>query len=271
MLHTHTCSIILSTAAALVTPPSRTLTRISKTPRTPYAKTYDFNSDQVPVGAAARRAVEFFAAWNKRDMEAACACFSDDCVYEDTQYSGAFEGKAKLREHLDRVADALPDTFAFVVDDIADGGDTVGVRWHVENAGEPLPFTRGASIYKSNEDGLLCSGFDVPEPAPIKPGGSGLALLSLASKIIDEPIRAAPLLCALVYCWQLFLAEGQLLPGPSALALDGATWVEVRDLSLNFWFVGPSAFGGAFPVVHPCVEIKQCRVHVAALVPSSGE
>ena len=49
--------------------------------------------------------------------------------YEDTQYSGAFEGKAKLREHLDRVADALPDTFAFVVDDIADGGDTVGVRW----------------------------------------------------------------------------------------------------------------------------------------------
>ena len=129
MRHTHTCSIILATVAALVTPPSRTLTRISKTPRTPYAKTYDFNSDQVPVGAAARRAVEFFAAWNKRDMEAACACFSDDCVYEDTQYTGAFEGKTKLREHLDRVADALPDTFAFVVDDIADGGDTVGVRW----------------------------------------------------------------------------------------------------------------------------------------------
>ena len=79
-------------------------------------------------------------------------------------------------------------------------------------------------------------------------------MLSLASKIIDEPIRAAPLLCALVYCWQLFLAEGQLLPGPSALALDGATWVEVRDLSLNFWFVGPSVFGGAFPVVHPGLE-----------------
>ena len=117
MRHTHTCIIICATAAALVTPPSRTLTRIAKTPRTPYAKTYDFNSDQVPVGAAARRAVEFFAAWNKRDMEAACACFSDDCVYEDTQYSGAFEGKAKLREHLDRVADALPDTFAFVVDE----------------------------------------------------------------------------------------------------------------------------------------------------------
>ena len=227
MRHTNSFSIIATAAAAaaLVAPTSRTHERIAKaplttarvapTPRTRlaatpaktsvvrYARSYDFQSGDVPVGAAARRAVEFFAAWNKRDMEAACACFSDDCVYEDTQYSGAFEGKGKLREHLDRVADALPDTFAFVVDDIADGGDTVGVRWHVENDGEPLPFTRGASIYKSNENGLLCSGFDVPEPAPIKPGGSGLALLSLASKIIDEPIRAAPLLCALVYCWKL--------------------------------------------------------------------
>ena len=96
-------------------------------------------------------------------------------------------------------------------------------------------------------------GFDVPEPAPLKPGGTGLALLSLASKIIDEPVRAVPLVLAGVYCFQLFLAEGQLLPGPSTLALDGATWVEVRDLSLNFWFVGPSLFGG-FPVVHPGLE-----------------
>ena len=153
MRHTNSCIIIATAAvaAALVTPPSRTHGRITRTPRTTarvapaprtrlaaapaktsvvrYARSYDFQSGDVPVGAAARRAVEFFAAWNKRDMEAACACFSDDCVYEDTQYSGAFEGKAKLREHLDRVADALPDTFAFVVDDIADGGDTVGVRW----------------------------------------------------------------------------------------------------------------------------------------------
>ena len=153
MRHTNSCIIIATAAvaAALVAPTSRTHARITKTPLTTarvaptprtrlaaapaktsvvrYARSYDFQSGDVPVGAAARRAVEFFAAWNKRDMEAACACFSDDCVYEDTQYSGAFEGKAKLREHLDRVADALPDTFAFVVDDIADGGDTVGVRW----------------------------------------------------------------------------------------------------------------------------------------------
>ena len=43
------------------------------------------------------------------------------------------------------------------------------------------------------------------------------------------------------------------MPGPSALALDAATWVEVRDLSLNFWFVGPTLFD-SFPVVHPGLE-----------------
>ena len=44
-----------------------------------------------------------------------------------------------------------------------------------------------------------------------------------------------------------------MLPGPSALALDAATWAEVRDLSLNFWFVGPTLFD-SFPVVHPGLE-----------------
>jgi len=205
-------------------------------------------------GVAARQMKAYFAAWNERDMEAAVDIWAEDCQYEDTQYAGAFEGKDALRAHLIKVADALPESFAFVVDEVADGGDTVGVQWHVESDGEPLPFTRGCSVYTANADGLLATGFDVPEPAPIKPGGAGLALLSLASKIIAEPLRAAPLLCFLVYCQQLFLAEGQLLPGPSALALDGATWVEVRDLSLNFWFVGPAAFGSAFPVVHPGLE-----------------
>ena len=119
MRHTNSCIIIATAAAAaaLVAPTSRTHGRITRTPRTTarvaptsrtilaatrdtrrYARSYDFQSGDVPVGAAARRAVEFFAAWNKRDMEAACACFSDDCVYEDTQYSGAFEGKTKMRE-----------------------------------------------------------------------------------------------------------------------------------------------------------------------------
>ncbi|KAJ8608728.1 hypothetical protein CTAYLR_009664 [Chrysophaeum taylorii] len=196
----------------------------------------------------------YFEAWNRRDMEAAVACFAEDATYEDTQYAGAFRGKAALRAHLLRVAAALPESFEFVVDGLADAGDTVGVRWHVESNGKALPFARGCSMYECDDGGLIVSGFDVPEPAPFKPGDAGLALLSFASNLIKEPARLAPLACFVVYCQQLFLAEGQLLPGPSALQLDPATWIEVRDLSLNFWLVGPMLAPAAFPVVHPCLE-----------------
>ena len=238
---------LAASASALVAPPTTSARRSSNTVR--WAVRSPFGE-----GAAVVRVRAYFEAWNARDMDLACAQWSDDCTYEDTQYAGAFEGKAALEAHLFKVADKLPRSFAFVVDELSDGGDTVGVQWHVENGGEALPFTRGCSIYKAGANGLLVSGFDVPEPAPLKPGGAGLTLLSTASKLIAEPVRALPLACFLLYCQQLFLAEGQLLPGPNALQLDGATWSEVRDLSLNFWEVGPALFGGAFPVVYPGLE-----------------
>ena len=107
------------------------------------------------------------------------------------RYAGAFEGKAALTAHLNKVADALPTSFQFCIDAVADGGDNVGIQWHVENNGTPLPFTRGCSMYKVNpQSGRIISGFDVPEPAPFKPGSTSLALLSLASKLIAEPVRA---------------------------------------------------------------------------------
>ena len=236
-------TLVPALAAALVAPPTRPARH-----RTIQRATLRFGE-----GAAAVRVRAYFEAWNARDMDLACAQWSDDCTYEDTQYAGAFEGKAALEAHLFKVADKLPRSFAFVVDELSDGGDTVGVQWHVENGGEALPFTRGCSVYKADASGLLVSGFDVPEPAPLKPGGAGLTLLSVASKLIAEPVRAVPLACFLLYCQQLFLAEGQLLPGPSALQLDGATWKEVLDLSLNFWEIGPALFPG-FPVVHPGLE-----------------
>ena len=223
------------------------------TPSAPKLSVPKFGLPGTGEGVAAQRVRAYFEAWNARDMELACAQWSEDCTYEDTQYAGAFEGKAALAAHLFKVADKLPKSFAFVVDELSDGGDVVGVQWHVENGGEALPFTRGCSVYKA-AGGLLVSGFDVPEPAPLKPGGAGLSLLSTASKLIAEPVRALPLVCFLVYVQQLFLAEGQLLPGPSALKLDGATWVEVRDLSLNFWEVGPCFAPASFPVVHPGLE-----------------
>eukprot|EP00747_Dinoflagellata_sp_TGD_P067513 gnl/TRDRNA2_/TRDRNA2_155307_c0_seq2.p1 gnl/TRDRNA2_/TRDRNA2_155307_c0~~gnl/TRDRNA2_/TRDRNA2_155307_c0_seq2.p1 ORF type:complete len:441 (+),score=60.51 gnl/TRDRNA2_/TRDRNA2_155307_c0_seq2:185-1507(+) len=193
-------------------------------------------SKEGPAVAAIRK---YFAAWNERDMDTACECFAGNCEYEDTQYAGAFTGKAALKQHLIKVADALPPTFAFVIDEIADGGETVGVQWHVENDGQPLPFTRGCSMYRADPStGLIVAGFDVPEPAPFKPGSTSLAVLSLASKLIAEPARAVPLMAWGLYVSIVFFSNG-IVPGPDATQLDPATWEEVLGLSLNFWLIAP--------------------------------
>lgn len=199
----------------------------------------------------AQRVREYFEAWNARDMQKAVSCFAEDCSYDDTQYADAFVGRESLSKHLYRVAKCLPESFRFVLDDVADGGDRIGVRWHVESEGKPLPFTRGSSFYVI-EDGLIASGFDVPEPAPLKPGDSGLRLLSFASDLIKQPQRLLPLICWGLYVQQVFF--GHNLPGPDATSLDPATWIEVKDLSLNFWLVGPFLFPDNFPVVHPVLE-----------------
>lgn len=76
----------------------------------------------------------------------------------------------------------MPASFAFVLDEVADGGAVVGVQWHVESVsqgkGEALPFARGCSVYRADpKTGLILSGFDVPEPAPLKPGSAGMGVL----------------------------------------------------------------------------------------------
>jgi len=196
----------------------------------------------------------YFEAWNKRDMDAACKEFADDCVYEDTQYAGAFTGKVALEKHLYKVADALPPTFRFCIDEIADAGNLVGVQWHVENDGVPLPFTRGCSMYKVDPGtGKLLSGFDVPEPAPFKPGSASLSILSLASKLIAEPIRAIPLVTSVAYVTIVFFSNG-ILPGPDATQFDPSTWKEVLELSLNFWLISPLLSLPFAPVLHPGLE-----------------
>lgn len=186
-------------------------------------------------------------------MGCAVDMFDEECTYEDTQYAGAFSGKEALRAHLLKVADALPPTFRFCLDEVADGGEFIGVQWHVENDGQPLPFTRGCSMYRADATGKLLSGFDVPEPAPVKPGSASLSILSFASKLIAEPIRALPLVIWVAYIVIVFFSNG-ILPGKDATQFDGATWAEVRDLSLNFWFISALLQLPFAPVVHPGLE-----------------
>ena len=138
------------------------------------------------VTGNAATCLAFFDAWNQRDMTTAVGLFSEDVQYEDTVYPDIFDGRNQLRAHLLRVADALPESFQFVVDDFSSGpedAEAIGVKWHVESNGNQLPFTRGCSFYKFNAAGEICSGFDLVEPS-LKPGDATLALLSLASKVL---------------------------------------------------------------------------------------
>ena len=69
-----------------------------------------------------------------------------DCGAISAHEADVFNGREALRSHLLRVADALPGSFQFVVDDFSSGPDdaaSIGVKWHVESNGSPLPFTRG--------------------------------------------------------------------------------------------------------------------------------
>lgn len=71
--------------------------------------------------------------------------------------------------------------------------------------------------------------------------------------MISEPRKAIAIVGWLFYCWFLFISTSA--PGPSALELDQATWNEVKDLSLNFWFVLPFFSPDNAPVVHPGLEM----------------
>lgn len=203
----------------------------------------------------------YFAAFNDRDYDAALACFAEDVSYHDTIFPDPFVGKEAMREHLAKTALRLPDSFVFVVDDLAVERDPgtgrevkVGTRWHVESDGKDLPFARGASFYTVDPaSGLIASGFDVPEPAVVKPGYSTLTLLAVASQVVTEPARAVPWLVWGAYMYVVFFSDG-ILPGANALALEPRTWEEVRDLSLNFFLVSPALHLPFSPVVHPMLE-----------------
>lgn len=199
------------------------------------------------------KAVEkYFDAWNRRDMKAAITCFSEDVKLRDTQYTSAFGSKSELEKHLLNVADCLPGSFEFVIDDIADDGENIGVRWHVESNQKELAFTRGCSFYTLDRStGLIKTGIEIPERAPPKPKPGPVK--TIMGKFAAEPIRYIPATMWLAYMYIVFFSD-DILPGANALSLEQRTWEEVRDLSINFFLVSPILNLPFAPTVHPMLE-----------------
>ena len=194
---------------------------------------------------------KYFEAWNRRDMTKACAVFAEDIEYDDTAFPKPFTGKDALEKHLNICAQVFPDGFKFVTDDkISDGGKFM-LKWHVENDGEELPFTRGCSYYELKNK-KISRAIDVIEPAVFKTGGIDLSVKSIQAKITEEPFRLVPLALWFTYMYVVFFSDWFF--GAPATALEFRTWEEVRDLSLNFFLVSPILDLPFAPVVHPMLE-----------------
>jgi hypothetical protein len=190
---------------------------------------------------------QYFAAWNDRDIGKACSVFDENVEYDDTAFPAPFVGKVALDKHLNTCVKCFPSSMSFVVDDVIDGGDKLMVRWHAENNGEELPFTIGCSFYRLNK-GKIVKGVDVVEPAVFKSRGLSL----IAQSILSEPVRCIPLAVWVVYIYVVFFSDWFF--GMPATALEQRTWEEVRDLSLNFFYVSPILDLPFAPIVHPMME-----------------
>jgi hypothetical protein len=77
----------------------------------------------------------YFEAWNRRNIALALSCFSNQIYYDDTQFNKPFEGKDKLAEHLIYVADCVPDSFFYVIDELSVGGVSRGRQSRVGRGG----------------------------------------------------------------------------------------------------------------------------------------
>jgi hypothetical protein len=234
---------------------------------------------------------QYFEAWNRRNIPLALSCFDDDVYYDDTQFSEPFEGKDKLANHLLYVAECLPDSFYFVVDELSVGRSSsqrsgrrrdrpssptfqmgrnrvalatrraanapsinIGALWHVENEFGPLPFARGCSFFKVDPNtNLIVEAYDFPEPAVIKTGSTGLKIFGLASKLTTEPKRLLPFFVWLAYIYIIFFSNG-ILPGKDIFHADAKTWKEIQDLSFNFMFIAPITHMPTAAKVNPVLE-----------------
>ena len=216
-----------------------------------------------------------YEAIDRRDIAAAMEFIDEECVYQDLNFPEPFKGKEAVRKLFEKSCESIPDDLLFVIDDITTEDPlAVGVVWHVELEGIPLPNGRGVSFYRlSKETGKLVFARDIVEP-PIKPGDVSFFIIRLISPLVRKFLKpqqenkkpGQPLvslffwLLAAAYIYILLLSPpDQILPGEPAWAIQPDTLQEVLDESINFFFVLPilNAIGihtMKAPTVHPVSE-----------------
>ncbi len=213
---------------------------------------------------------------NNRDIETAIEWVDDDCLYQDVNFSQAFEGKDAVKSLFQESCENVPDDLKFVIDEITTGDPLkVGVLWHVELDNIPIPNGRGVSFYRISEiTGKLIFARDIVEP-PIKPGKASFFIIRLVTPLIrrflkqdSAPKKTQPILS--IFLWLLsgtyiYLllcsSPNYILPGEPFWAVQPETLKEVINESINFFFILPilNTVGIQVmksPIVHPMIEAQ---------------
>lgn len=224
-----------------------------------------------------------YDAINRRDLDAAMEYVDEACVYEDLNFPQPFQGKAAVRRLFEESCQNVPADLQFVIDELTTGdAQSVGLLWHVELDGIPFPNGRGASFYRiSDTSGKLVFARDLVEP-PLKPGKLSFAIIRLVTPLVRRLLKrqmpAQPATQPAIQAseqrdsgyatvlWMLTVAyvsvlllspPDLLLPGEPAWAVRPDTWQELRDESLNFFFVLPLLSQlnvVSAPQLHPATE-----------------
>ena len=231
---------------------------------------------------------QMYAHINAGEVDAATALLSEDVIYEDLNFPETFQGKRAVSELFAESVNSCPKGVVFIIDDCVGDKNGVGLTWHVELDGKFFPNTRGASLYRINEDGQLCYARDVVE-SPTKLGSAAFGIMKVVTPILRQVLKdegdngpknaaaaaaaaatttmttadAAPAsmtleggiyyAMAVSYCYILLLSpNGQLVPGDAAWQIQPEQINEVIKCSTDFFFIlsGLERLGIQTPGLH---------------------
>jgi len=244
------CGLIVSPRKALRKPHrfQGTVLRAAKTSQ-PAPTQMEFVPPYTDAKDGRNAVLRFYHAFNNRDLDAMMAEFADDVFYEDLVYDDAFVGAKVLRRYFEKCLD-IPDDLRFVLEDITDeGGPGCGVMWHVElTNGTVMPFSRGASFYKVNDEGRICKARDLVEALP-KAGDAAFGVMKAVTPLIRMlgergiTLKSQALAGSAIGMWAFYASYmsvimlGDTVPGEPALHTSAAAVAEVLHESLNFFYV----------------------------------
>lgn len=160
---------------------------------------------------------KFYRCINAEDRKGLEDIISSDCHLEDSAFPYIINGKKEVISLLIQLAESMGENVHFKLGTVCEGDElTASVNWHLEWKEDPIPFSKGCSIFQCSNEGdtLVIRKVQIITESPVKPGILAMALLKIVRSLFDEFPRAAnwllkrpqTILQAVLKIYGLFLA-----------------------------------------------------------------